>query len=724
MTFPSDETRRALARGAAVPAVAAAAALLGAAHPAAAEAIDYPDTEKVDVVDTYHGVEVPDPYRWLENDVREDPRVADWVERQNEVTFGFLEQIPERDAIRQRLTELWDYEKYSSPSKVGDYYVFSKNDGLQNQSVLYKVDTLDGEPEVLLDPNTWSEKGTIALSGLSFSEDGKWAAYARSTAGSDWREWRVMNVETGEHLPETIRWTKWGGASWTPDGRGFFYMRFPEPEPGAEFQSLNLNSSMYYHRIGTPQSEDVLVYHTPEHPEWNHYGGVTEDGRYLVIYTLVGTDDRNRLAIKDLSEPYGYPIPVIDDFTNNWTVIGNDGPVFYFETDLDAPRGRVVKMDIREGRDSLEEIIPQREEPLRGASITGNMIVTSYLRDVLPLVKMYRLDGTHVRDVEFPGIGSGGGFGGDRDQTEVFYSYQSFNRPPTIYRYDMITGDSEVFREADVDFDPDDYTVKQVFYTSKDGTRVPMFIAHKKGVELDGTNPTLLYAYGGFNISLTPSFSVTRLAWMEMGGVYALANIRGGGEYGNDWHEAAKKTKRQNAFDDFIAAAEHLVDRGYTRPEKLAIFGGSNGGLLVGAVMTQRPDLFGAAIPAVGVMDMLRFHKFTAGRFWTDDYGSSDNPDEFRALYDYSPYHNLEDGVAYPATLVTTADTDDRVVPGHSFKFAARLQEAHDGEDPVLIRIQTDAGHGAGKPTGKIIEEYADMWAFLVETLGASPDLN
>ena len=697
---------------------AAAVAALALAAGATARSLDYPDTERTDQRDTMHGVVVEDPYRWLENDVRVDGDVADWVGAQNDVTYGYLDTIAERDAIRSRLTELWDYERYSSPSKVADYYVYWKNDGLQNQAVLYIQDALDAPSRVLLDPNTWSEDGTVALSGISFSEDGDHVAFARSSAGSDWRVWSVMNVRTGEELPDTVRWTKWGGVSWTHDGRGFFYSRFPEPEEGAEFQSLNLNMSVWYHRLGADQSEDTLVYADPDNPEWGFYAGVTEDGRYLVIYSSTGTDSRNRLYVRDLSDPYAHPTAVIDNFDHEWGVIGNDGPVFYLQTDYMAPRKRVVSMDIRRGMESLREIVAEAEQPLRGSSITGNMIVAQYLRDVLPLVRMYTVDGRHVRDVEFPQIGSGGGFGGKRSQTETFYSFSSFNLPPTTYRYDMITGESEVFRTAEVDFDPADYVVKQVFFSSKDGTRVPMFVAHKKGLRLDGTNPTLLYGYGGFDISLTPGFQVTRLAWMEMGGVYAMPNIRGGGEYGKAWHEGGKKLNKQNVFDDFIAAAEYLIESNYTSPDKLAVMGGSNGGLLVGAVMTQRPDLFGAALPIVGVMDMLRFHKFTAGRYWVDDYGSADDPEEFRALLAYSPYHNLRDGVRYPATMVVTADTDDRVVPGHSFKFAARLQEAHAGDEPVVIRIQTSAGHGAGKPTSMVIDEYADMWGFLVKNLG------
>ncbi|HCF96823.1 MAG TPA: S9 family peptidase [Verrucomicrobia bacterium] len=683
-----------------------------------AEPLTYPRTRTVDQVDIYHGIEVADPYRWLENDVRTDDEVADWVRRQNEVTDAYLRALPGRDRIRSRLLRLWDYERRSAPSKVADYYVFSRNDGLQNQSVLYLQQALDTEPELLLDPNEWSADGTVALAGTSFSEDGRYMAFAKSTGGSDWREWYVMEVDSRRTLPDHLRWIKWGSVSWTHDGRGFFYSRFPEVEGEAEYQSLNRNSSLWYHRLGTPQAEDVLVYRTPEHPDWNLHGGVTEDGRYLLIYISIGTDDRNQLLVKDLHEPYGMPVGLFGDFENEWSVIGNDGTWFYLKTDHEAARGRVVRVDLRVGRESMLEVVPEAAAPLRGAGITGNLIVCSYLRDVLPLVRMFHLDGSHVRDVEFPGIGSGGGFGGRWKQTETFYSYSSFDTPPSIFRYDMITGASQLHWRAEVQVDPERYEVKQVFYTSKDGTRIPMFLTHRKGLELDGRTPVLVYGYGGFNASMTPGFSVTRLVWLEMGGVFAMPNIRGGGEYGQAWHKAGTKLQKQNVFDDFIAAGEWLIAEGYTSPDKLAIQGGSNGGLLVGACMVQRPELFKAALPAVGVMDMLRFHQFTAGRYWTDDYGSVEDPEEFRVLNGYSPYHNLKPGVAYPATLVTTADTDDRVVPGHSFKFAARLQACHAGAEPVLIRIETDAGHGAGKPTEKVIELYADQWAFLADRLG------
>ncbi len=680
--------------------------------------IEYPSTRRVDQVDDYHGTKVADPYRWLEADVRKSPEVAAWVKAENKVTFAYLESIPERDAIRRRLTELWNYEKYSTPFKAGGRYFFSKNDGLQNQSVLYVMDSLNGTPRVLLDPNQWSKDGTVALAGLSVSDDGRHLAYAVAEAGSDWQTWHVLDVDGGKVLGDAIKWSKYSGSSWTKDGKGFFYSRFPEPKPGVEFQSLTLNHKVYYHRVGTPQAADVLVYQRPDHPDWSFSADATEDGHYLVLTVSKGTAQKYRITYKDLTEPYGLPTDLIDNFENQYSFIGNDGPVFYFQTDLDAPRGRVIAVDLRKPeKANWREIIPQAKESLGHVGFVGNLLVAHYLKDARTQVKMYTPDGSLVREVEFPGIGSATGFGGKRTQTETFYTFASFATPPTVYRYNLITGKSTVFRQAKVKFNPADYEVKQVFYHSKDGTRVPMFLAYKKGIKLDGSNPTLLYGYGGFDIPLTPVFSVSRLAWMEMGGVFAQANLRGGSEYGEEWHLAGTKLHKQNVFDDFIAAAQWLIDQHYTRPDKLAIQGGSNGGLLVGAVETQRPDLFGACLPAVGVMDMLRFQKFTAGRFWVDDYGSSDNPEEFKALRAYSPYHNIKKGTHYPATLVTTADTDDRVVPGHSFKFAAALQYAQAGDAPVLIRIETRAGHGAGKPTAKIIEEVADQWAFLVKNL-------
>lgn len=685
----------------------------------------YPPTKTVDHVDDHHGTKVADPYRWLEDDVRTSKDVAAWVESQNTVTFGFLKSIPERGAIEKRMTELWNYERISAPFRAGGRYYFSRNDGLQNQSVLYRQETLKSEPVVLLDPNSWSKDGTIALSGTAFSDDGRYVAYGIQDAGSDWNTWRIMEIESGKILDDELKWIKFSGAEWTPDSRGFFYARYKEPEEGAAFQSLNMNMKVYYHRVGTSQSSDVLVYERPDHPEWGFQIAVSEDGHYLILTAWVGTDDRYRIFVKDLTEPYGLPIELIDNFDHEFSFIGNDDQLLYFKTNVDAPKRRIIAIDLkRPGRENWTQIVPETDNALESAGIVGNMLVCDYLKDAKTQVRLHAMDGTFVREVAFPGIGSAAGFGGKRKETETFYSFSSFALPPTTYRYNLITGESEVLRRAQVKFNPDDYETKQVFYSSKDGTQIPMFICHRKGIKLDGTNPTLLYGYGGFNISLTPSFSVSRLAWMEMGGVFALANLRGGGEYGEPWHKAGTKVNKQNVFDDFIAAAEYLIAEKYTSNKKLAIQGGSNGGLLVGACMAQRPDLYGACLPAVGVMDMLRFHKFTAGRFWVDDYGSADNAEEFAALLKYSPYQNLRSGVQYPATLVTTADTDDRVVPGHSFKFAAQLQASQSGTAPTLIRIETRAGHGAGKPTAKIIEEAADQWAFLVKTLGMQPRLN
>lgn len=681
--------------------------------------MNYVATKKVDQVDEYHGVKVPDPYRWLEDDVRQSKEVAEWVEAQNKLTFSFLESIPQREPIKKRLTELWNYEKFGVPSKKGGRYYYSKNDGLQNQSVLYVLDKLDGEPRVLLDPNAWSKDGTVALAATSFSDDGKYVAYSVAEAGSDWNTWRIMEIESGRLLADELKWIKFSGVSWTNDSRGFFYSRFDAPKEGAAFQGLNKNQKVYFHRIGTSQSDDVLVFKRPDQPDWGFQTSVTEDGRYLIITTWKGTDDKYRIAYKDLLEPYGMPIDLIENFDNEYSFIGNDGAVFYFQTDLGAPRKRVIAIDTSKPVDPKEfkELIPESKETLVGVNIVANQFVATYLKDAKTQVKLFRLDGSFVREVEFPGIGSAAGFGGQRGDTETFYSFSSFATPSSIFRYDMLTGKSTLFRQTKVKFNPDDYTVEQVFFKSKDGTRVPMFLAYKKGLKKDGSNPTLLYGYGGFSISLTPSFSVARLGWMEMGGIFAMPNLRGGGEYGEEWHQGGTKLNKQNVFDDFIAAGEWLIENGYTKTEKLAIQGGSNGGLLVGACMTQRPDLFGVCLPAVGVMDMLRFHKFTAGRFWVDDYGSADDPKQFAAIYKYSPYHNIKPGTKYPATMVTTADTDDRVVPGHSFKFAAALQAAQAGEAPNLIRIETRAGHGAGKPTSKIIEEVADQWAFLVKSL-------
>ena len=685
---------------------------------AADKPLRYKETRRVDHVDDYHGTSVADPYRWLEDDVRENKEVAQWVEDENKLTFGYLESIPQRQQIEDRITELWDYEKYSSPFKRGGRYYFYKNDGLQNQSVLYTMDSLDEEPKLLVDPNTWSEDGTVALSSVAFSDDGKYMAYSIADAGSDWRTWKVMELASRKTLDDELKWIKFSSVAWTRDSQGFYYGRYDEPKEGAAFQSLNLNQKLFYHKLGTPQSDDKLVHADPDHPKWGFGADVSEDGRWLVITTWKGTDDKYRIDYQDLSKPDAKTVNLIDNFDHEYSFIGNDGTLFYFKTDNAAPRRRVIAIDVANpDAASWKELVPQADETLTSVGLVADRFVTHYLKDARTQIKMYDIEGNFEREVEFPGIGSASGFGGRREHTETFYSFSSFATPPTIYRFDMQTGKSTLYRRSGVKFDPDQYETKQVFYQSPDGTRVPMFLTHKKGLTLNGRNPTLLYGYGGFNIPITPRFSISRLAWMEMGGVYAVANIRGGGEYGEEWHRAGTKLNKQNVFDDFIAAAEWLIAQKYTSTPKLAIQGGSNGGLLVGACMTQRPELFAACLPAVGVMDMLRFHKFTAGRFWVDDYGSADDPEEFRALHAYSPYHNLKEGAHYPATLITTADTDDRVVPGHSFKFAARLQATHAGKAPVLIRIETRAGHGAGKPTSKVIEEIADQWAFLVKTL-------
>ena len=676
----------------------------------------YPPSRKADQFDDYHGVKLQDSYRWLEDPDSEETKA--WVEAQNQVTFGYLAQIPARERIKQRVTQLWNYERYGIPFKEGERYFYSKNDGLQNQSVLYTLTSLDAEPRVLLDPNTFSEDGTIALSGIAISEDGKLMAYGLSTSGSDWNEWKVLDVETSENLPDHLNWVKFSGASWTHDGQGFFYSRYDEPNEATKLEDINYYQKLYYHKLGTPQSEDILIYHRPDQKEWMFGAGVTEDGRYLIISIDQGTDPRNLVLYKDLQTPDSPVVELISEFEANYGFIDHDGDIFWFRTDLDAPRGRVIAIDINNpALEHWQEVIPQAAETLESVGLLNNQFVADYLKDARSSIKIFNLDGSFIREVELPGIGSAGGFNGKRYDTETFYTFTSFTTPATIYRYDMVSGESTIFRQPKVEFNPDEYETAQVFYKSKDGTQVPMFITHKKGLQLDGNNPTILYGYGGFNVSLTPYFSVSNLVWMEMGGVYAVPNLRGGGEYGEEWHQAGTKLNKQNVFDDFIAAAEWLIDNQYTKPAKLAISGGSNGGLLVGACMTQRPELFGAALPAVGVMDMLRFHKFTIGWAWCSDYGSPDNPEEFKALYAYSPLHNLRPGTAYPATMITTADHDDRVVPAHSFKFAAALQAAHAGEKPVLIRIETKAGHGAGKPTTKIIEELADEWAFLVRSL-------
>jgi prolyl oligopeptidase len=677
--------------------------------------IDYPKAKTVEQTDDYFGVKVADPYRWLED--TDSGETQAWVEEQNKVTFGYLEQIAQREQIKNRLTQLWNYERYSAPFKIGNRYFYYKNDGLQNQSVLYIADSLTDAGKVFLDPNKLSADGTAALGGTSFTDDGKLMAYGVAIAGSDRSEWRVKNIDTGQDLADVLKPNRQGGVSWLKDNSGFFYSRFPDAEQGKELKVTTFGQKLYFHKLGTPQSDDYVVYE-PADKEYFVDADVTEDGNFLILSVGKGTGPRRMIFYKNLTMERAPIIPLVDRLENAYSFIGNDGDNFFFRTDKDAPRGRVISWSVASEKSGWRELIPQTEDALGGVGFINNQFVLNYLKDAYTQIKIHNIDGKFVRDVKLPGIGSAGGFGGKRFDTETFYSYSSFNAPPTIYRYDMKTGKSELFRQAKVAFNPSDYQVRQVKYKSKDGTLVPMFIVHKKGIKLDGGNPTLLYGYGGFNISQTPGFSVSRLVWMEMGGVYAVANIRGGAEYGEAWHEAGTKLKKQNVFDDFIAAAEFLIADKITSPSKLAIQGGSNGGLLVGAVLNQRPDLFGAALPAVGVMDMLRFPKFTIGWAWTSDYGSPAVKDEFEAIYKYSPLHNIKMGAKYPATLITTADHDDRVFPAHSFKYAAALQAAQGGDAPILIRIETKAGHGAGKPTAKIIEEQADIYGFLFKNLG------
>jgi prolyl oligopeptidase len=676
----------------------------------------YPEAPRSETVDEYHGRKIADPYRPLEDPDSAATRA--WVEAENRITFGFLESIPERAAIRDRLRDLWDYEKYSPPRQEKGRYFYSYNTGLQNQSVLYTTDSLDGPARVLLDPNTLSTDGTVALSGVAPSKDGRFIAYGIAAAGSDWNEWRVREVATGQDAPDLVKWVKFSGAEWLPNGQGFYYGRFPEPRPGEDLKGTNYHQKVYFHRLGTSQPDDLLVWEDPEHKEWQAAPIVTDDGKYLILTLSKGTDAKYRVLYRPVDQPDAKPIHLVGDFEAEYDFVDNDGPVFWFKTNKGAPRGKVVAIDTRNpDPKNWVELIPQAAETLEQVNVVSDHFLTVYLKDAHTAVRVFDLKGRHIRDIHFPGLGTASGFGGKRTDKETFYSFTSFTTPSTIYRYDVASGESTVWRQPKLKFYPDDYATTQVFYRSKDGTRIPMFLSHKKGLKLDASTPCLLYGYGGFNNSLTPGFSPAVLSWMEMGGLYALPNLRGGGEYGEDWHQAGTKLKKQNVFDDFIAAAEWLISNGHTSTPKLAISGGSNGGLLVGACMTQRPELYGATLPAVGVMDMLRFHKFTIGWAWVDDYGSSDDAALFPALLAYSPLHNIRPGICYPPTLITTADHDDRVVPAHSFKFAATLQAAQTCANPVLIRIETRAGHGAGKPTSKLIDEAADKWAFLVKVL-------
>ena len=702
----------------------------------------YPKAKKINQVDNFHGTLVSDPYRWLEDTEAADTKA--WIEAQNKVTDAYLAGIPQRDVLRKRFTELWNYERYSAPNKVTEgFYIYSKNDGLQNQSVWYRTSSITDTGKVFFDPNKLSADGTAALSGSSFTDDGKLWAYGIARSGSDRTEWKVMNTETGEHLTDTLSPNRQGSVSWLKDKSGFFYSRFPQTEVGGELKSQTFNQKIYFHKLGTPQSDDILIYERPDDKELFVGGFVTEDGNFFIIYVNKGTRPQNMVYympltgfdpstglikgyVPGIAVPEGDIAakrrsqihPLVINLDADYSFIGNDGRTFYFSTDKGAPRKKVVAVDTMLKMGKWSDVIPEAAETLQGVDFLNDQFVLSYLKDAYTQVRIHDMDGKQIREVKFPGIGSAGGFNGRRKDTETFYTFSSYNAPPTIYHYDMKTGKSKEFRKAAVKFDGTQYEVKQVFYASKDGTKVPMFITHKKGLKLDGNNPTLLYGYGGFNVPMTPGFSVARVPWLEMGGVYVVANIRGGSEYGKAWWEGGSRLNKQNVFDDFIAAGEWLIANKYTITPKLAIQGGSNGGLLVGAVLNQRPDLFAAALPAVGVMDMVRFPKFTIGWAWTSDYGSPDDPADFKALYAYSPLHNIKPGTKYPATLVTTSDHDDRVFPAHSFKYAAALQEAQTGDAPILIRIETKAGHGAGKPTSKQIEEQVDIYGFLMKNLG------
>jgi prolyl oligopeptidase len=677
----------------------------------------YPESKRTDFKETLHGQVIADPYRWLENP--DSPESKQWIEAQNKLTFGYLHAIPERSAIQKRLTKLWNYERYSLPSRIGGKYFWTRNDGLQAQNVLYVADSLSGKARVLLDPNKLSKDGTVALSGTSVSDDARFLAYSVSSGGSDWQEWRVRDIKTGKDLKDVVKWSKFSDASWDHEAKGFYYSRYDAPKSGKALQEQNYFHKLYYHRLGTAQTADKLVYERKDQKTWGFGGEVTEDGRYLVLTVWEGTNPTNRVFYFDLAKKAGKAVELLPTADASYGFLGNIGTKFYFLTDQGAPLSRVVAIDLKKpARKDWISVLPEAKEKLDGAALVGGKLTASYLRDAHSVAYVFDPNGKNRQEIKLPGLGTAGGFGGRMEDKETFYSFTSFNFAPTIFRYDLKSGKSSVFKQAKVDFNPADYVVRQVFYASKDGTKVPMFVVHRKGIKLDGTNPTQLYGYGGFRSSLTPWFSVSNLVWMEMGGVYAAACIRGGDEYGKTWHDAGRLKNKQNCFDDFIAAGEWLVDNGYTAKEKLAISGGSNGGLLVGACVNQRPDLFGAALPAVGVMDMLRFHKFTIGWAWVSDYGSPDKKDEFETLLAYSPLHNLKPGTNYPAVLITTGDHDDRVVPAHSFKYAAEIQRCQAGDKPVLIRIETRAGHGAGKPTAKQIEEVVDKWGFLVKNLG------
>jgi prolyl oligopeptidase len=692
---------------------------LGSPKQEGVSALTYPATRVLPLVEEKFGQKVADPYRWLENDVRTDREVEDWVAAENRATDSYLATLPGRQILKDRMKALFNYERYSVPRKASSLYFYARNSGLQNQSPLYVREGLGGKARLLIDPNSWAKDGTTALAEWEPSPDGRKLVYAVQDGGSDWRTLHVIDVATGSVLSDRIEWVKFSRLEWDRAGEGFFYSRFPAPEQGREYLNADLNNTVYYHRLGTDQSADRLVYRTPAHPKWNHAAQVSDDGQWLVITTSEGTDPRYEIVAINLADPKWKPRTIVSGMKNEWKFVGSVASRMWFVTDLGAPRSRLVTLDAaRRGR-APQEIVPQRADTLAGASLVGRRIILAYMSNAQSVAEMVELDGKLVGPIPLPGIGTAAGFGGKAGDPETFFSFSGFTTPGTIYRFNTDNQAVEEFARPRLAFNPDDYEEEQLFYASKDGTKVPMFIVRKKSLARALTPaPTLLYGYGGFNISILPGYSAMRMAWLEQGGVIAVANLRGGGEYGREWHEAGRLANKQNVFDDFIAAGEYLIDNHYTGKDQLAIEGRSNGGLLVGAVVNQRPDLFAAALPAVGVMDMLRFDQFTAGRYWVDDYGYPDREADFNILRGYSPYHNIRSGVDYPAILVTTADTDDRVVPGHSFKYAAALQAARIGPKPHLIRIETRAGHGSGKPTDKLIDEYADSYAFLARWTG------
>ena len=676
----------------------------------------YPPTRKEDLVEIHHGQPVSDPYRWMEDLDGEELR--DWITAQNKITFGFLEASPLRQKIQKRMTELWNYEKVSPPFKRADRYFYFFNDGLQNQNVIYWMESLDSEPQLLLDPNTLSEDGTVALSGAAVSRDGQLLAYGLSEAGSDWQTWYVRGVDDGKDLNDRIEWVKFSGASWDKNSEGFFYSRYDAPD-GAALKQTNYFHKLYYHKLGTPQSDDRLIYERPDQKEWGFNGDVTEDGCYLIINVWHGTASENAIFYLDLMDPAAQVVELLSEFDAEYILVGNQGKQFFFKTDHDARQHRLIAIDIESPTpENWQELIPEVEDKLESVDFVGERFICTYLHHAAHLVRLFKVNGKPDGELQLSGPGMVIGFSGRSDDPETFYQFSNFTTPGVVFHFNSQTRESKLFKAPDLAFDPHDYVTRQIFYHSKDGTRVPLFITHRKDIKINGDVPTYLYGYGGFDISIPISFSAPNLVWMEMGGIFAQAQLRGGGEYGRAWHEGGMKANKQNVFDDFIAAAEYLINQGYTRTEKLAIGGRSNGGLLIGACMTQRPDLFGVCLPNVGVLDMLRFHKFTIGWAWVSDYGSPDNPAEFATLQAYSPYHNIKPGVAYPPTMVMTGDHDDRVFPAHSFKFAAALQAAQTGEAPVLIRIEIRAGHGTGKPTTKLIEEFSDMWTFALENMG------